>query len=200
MKNGYPPSFIDKCFKTFLDQLFVKRPQITTVEKKTVTIVLPFLGELSLLTRTRLKKALKGVLGCCKIQFVFKSQRNLSNIFRFKDHLPYELVSHVVYKFKCGRCNSTYYGETDRHLKVRAGEHIGTSPLTSKKVKPSSESSIRDHLLFCNHTPSFEDFTILTHGANKFLLVIRESLLIKRDKPDLNKSVSSAPLYLFDMV
>ena len=85
-------------------------------------------------------------------------------------------------------------------LKSKGREHIGTSPLTSKKVKPSSESSIRDHLLFCNHAPSFEDFTILTHGANKFLLVIRESLLIKRDKPDLNKSVSSAPLYLFDMV
>ena len=99
--------------------------------------------------------------------------------FRFKDRLPYELISRVVYKFQCGRCNSSYIGETDRHLKVRSGEHIGISPLTFNKVKPSAESSVRDHLLLCGHSPSFDDFTILTHGNNKFLIEIKESLLIK---------------------
>ena len=195
MKNGYPTSFIDKCFKTFLDQLFIKKPQVLTVEKKTLTLVLPFLGNLSLQTKTKLQNVLKRVLGCCKIQIVFKSQRDLSNVFRFKDRLPYELISRVIYKFQCGRCNSSYIGETDRHLKVRSGEHIGISPLTFNKVKPS----VRDHL-FCDHSPSFDDFTILTHGNNKFLLEIKESLLIKLIKPELNKNISSAPLYLFDTV
>ena len=193
MKNGYPTSFIDKCFKTLLDQLFIKKPQVLTVEKKTLTLVLPFLGNLSLQTKTKLQNLLKRVLGCCKIQIVFKSQRNLSNVFRFKDRLPYELISRVVYKFQCGRCNSSYIGETDRHLKVR-------SPLTFNKVKPSAESSVCDHLLLCNHSPSFDDFNILTHGNNKFLLEIKESLLIKLIKPELNKNISSAPLYLFDTV
>ena len=180
LKNGYPTSFIDKCFKTLLDQLFIKKPQV--------------------LNLTKLQNVLKRVLGCCKIQIVFKSQRNLSNVFRFKDRLPYELISRVVYKFQCGRCNSSYIGETDRHLKVRSGEHIGISPLTFNKVKPSAESSVRDHLLLCDHSPSFDDFTILTHGNNKFLLEIKESLLIKLIKPELNKNISSAPLYLFDTV
>ena len=79
-------------------------------------------------------------------------------------------------------------------------EHIGISPLTFKKVKPSVESSIRDHLLFCSHDPSFDDFTILAQGTNKFLLEIKGSLLIKRDKPIWNKNISSAPLFLFDKV
>ena len=200
MKNGYPTSFIDKCFKTLLDQLFIKKPQVLTVEKKTLTLVLPFLGNLSLQTKTKLQNVLKRVLGCCKIQIVFKNQRNLSNVFRFKDRLPYELISHVVYKFQCGRCNSSYIGETDRHLKVRSGEHIGISPLTFNKVKPSAESSVRDHLLLCDLSPSFDEITILTHGNNKFLLEIKESLLIKLIKPELNKNISSAPLYLFDTV
>ena len=39
-----------------------------------------------------------------------------------------------------------------------------------------------------------------THGNNKFLLEIKESLLIKLIKPELNKNISSAPLYLFDTV
>ena len=133
-----------------------------------------------------------------KLQIVFKSQRKLSNVFCFKDRLPSDLVSGVVYKYTCGRCNSTYYGETDRLLKVRSAEHIGISPLTFKKTKPSKESAIRDHLLNCNNIPSFEEFTILTNGNNKFVLEIKESLLIKRDRPILNKNISSAKLFLFD--
>ena len=35
LKNGYPLSFIGNCFKTFVDKLFVKRPQLIAVEKKT---------------------------------------------------------------------------------------------------------------------------------------------------------------------
>ena len=117
------------------------------------------------------------------------------NVFHFKDRLPYDLVSCVVYKFQCGRCNASYYGETDRRLKVGSGEHIDISPLTFEKVKPSAKSSIRDHLLFCNHDPLFDDFTILAQGTNNVLLKIKESLLIKRDKPKLSKNISSAPLF-----
>lgn len=85
-----------------------------------------------------------------------------------------------------------------RHLKVRSEEHIGISLLTFKKVKPSTESSVRDHLLFCFHDPSFDDFTILAY--KQAFLAIKESLLIKRDESELNKSISSAPLFLFALV
>ena len=96
LKNGYPLSFIDNCFKTFVDKLFIKRPQLITVEKKTLFLSLPYLGEISLQTRTKLRKSLKGLLNCCKLQIVFKSQRKLSNVFRFKDRLPSDLVSGVA--------------------------------------------------------------------------------------------------------
>ena len=140
---------------------------------------LSYLGEISLQNRTKLRKSLKGLLNSCKLQFFLKSQKKLSNVFRFKDRLPSDLVSRVVYKYICGRCNSTYYGEMDRHLKVRSGEHIGISPLIFKKTKPSKESAISDHLLNCKNIPSLEEFTILTNGNNKFGLEIKESLLIK---------------------
>ena len=101
----------------------------------------------------------------------------------------------------CGRCNASYYGETDRHLKVRSGEHIDISPLTFKKVRLSAKSSIRDYLLFCNHGSWFDDFTILGQGTNKFLLEIKEKcLLIKFDQSILSKNISSVPLFLFDKV
>ena len=62
-------------------------------------------------------------------------------------------MSGVVYKYTCESCKSSYYGETDRYLKVRCGEHIGISHLTWKKIKPSKESAIRDHLLIWINVP-----------------------------------------------
>ena len=135
--------FIDNCFRTFVDKLFIKHPQLITVEKKTLFLSLPYHGEISLQTRTKSRKYLKGLLNSCKLQIVFKSQRKFSNVFHLKDHLPPDLV----YKYTCGRCSSTHYGETDRHLKIRSVKHIGISPLTFKKTKPSKESVIRNHLL-----------------------------------------------------
>ena len=107
-------------------------------------------------------------------------------------------MSSVASKFKCGGCIASYYGETDRHLKVRSGEHIGISPIIFKKAKLSAESSMHDHLLFCNRDSSFDDLTILAQGTDKF--VLRIVLLIKCDKPRLNKNISSVPLFLFDKV
>ena len=48
-------------------------------------------------------------------------------MFRFKDYVPYDLVSSEVYEYMCGRCNSSSIGEIERHLKVRCCEHIGIS-------------------------------------------------------------------------
>ena len=115
LRNRYPASSVDKCVKIFLNKIYLKRHQILTVEKKFLTLVLPHLGELSLHTRAKLHKALKRTLCCCIISIFFKSQRNLSNVFRFKDRLPYDLVSRVVYKFECERWDSFYYSETARH-------------------------------------------------------------------------------------
>ena len=84
-----------------------------------------------------------------------------------------------------------------RHLNVRIGENIGILPLTRKQVKPKN-SSMADHLLLCNHSAPCDDFNILTRDNKKFLLELTESLLILRDKPSLNRNITSAPLYLFD--
>ena len=67
-------------------------------------------------------------------------------MFIFKDRIPCDLVSRVVYEYTCGRCISSYYDETERQLNVRSGEHIGISPLTFKKTLKYKESSMCDHL------------------------------------------------------
>ena len=68
--------------------------------------------------------------------------------------------------------------------------------LTGKRVKNPKKSAIFDHILLKGHDASFEDFTILLKENNKFKLHLKESLLIKRDKPELNINIYSYPLDL----
>ena len=168
-KNDYPENFIDRCFKLFLDRIHIFKEKVPTVEKKPLRLVLPHLGNISLQTRTKLQKSTKGVLNCCRLQVIFKSQNKLCNNFYLNDPVPQILTSVVVYKFQCGLCNEFYYGECVRHLAVRSGEHIDISPLPSKRVQPRKDSAVCDHLLNCNYSPTFEDLSVLCHDNKKYL-------------------------------
>ena len=131
---------------------------------------------------------------------MLKYQTRLFNSFRYKDPIPRDLISGVAYKFQCGLCNESNYGDSIRQSDMRSGEHIGVSPLTRKKVKPSNNSAVCDHLLHCNFLPSFDNFSVLAHENKKYLLETKESLVIMRDKSSLNRNINSASSYLFDKV
>ena len=178
-KNSYPRDLIDKCIKEFLDKILTPKPVVSTVPKKQLIITLSYLGKLSLQIRTRINRIMKNKLPYCNIQFVFQTKCKISNFFTFKHKIPLVLRSGIAYKFQCVSCNPTYYGKTKRHFKVRMCEHLGISALTGKRVKGDDDSAIKEHLLFCNHKPDFED-------------------LINRDHPPLNKNKQSLPLELFD--
>ena len=70
-------------------------------------------------------------------------------------------------------------------------EHLGISALTGKRVKGDDDSAIKEHLLFCNHTPDFEDFSILAINNNDFKAMLMKSPLINKDHPPLNKRKQS---------
>ena len=120
-------------------------------EKKLFVLVLLYQ------TRTELKKFLKIILSCCKLQIIFKNKTRLGNNFHFENRISKDLTSGVVY----GLFNESYYGECVRHINVIIGKHIGISPLAKKQVKPKN-SSVAERLLFCNHSASYDDFSILT--------------------------------------
>ena len=67
----------------------------------------------------------------------------------------------MVYKLECGHCNQSYHGKWVRQPNVRIEEHIGISTLTEKKVTPK-HSAVSNHLLLCNHSSSFQNFSVLT--------------------------------------
>ena len=127
----------------------------------------------------------------------FKSTNRLKSYFNFKDVLPEPLRSCQIYKFTCRGCSASYTGKTFQHLKVRVSEHQGVSPWTGKIVKGTLSISVCDHMLECDHIVAWDDFKVLGRKSKHWLLEIKESLFIKRDKLSLNKNIYSQELLLF---
>ena len=63
---------------------------------------------------------------------------------------------------------------------------MGISNLTGKRVKNVKESAVCDHLLQCDCTIDFNHFDILASDTSSFGLLVKKSLLIKRNEPVLN--------------
>ena len=119
-------------------------------------------------------------------------------VLKGKKSLEKKIRSEIIYRYRCSNCNVIYYGKTFRHFNTRADEHMGISNLTGKRLKNVKQPAMSDHLLQCNCTINFDNFDILAAESNKFKLLLRESLLIKRDKPILNRTIKSFPLELVD--
>ena len=85
-----------------------------------------------------------------------------------------------------------------RHLKARTSEYMGVSVFTGKLTNSQQSPVVHDHQLVCLHRSILDDFSsILATARSNFELELKESLLIHRGKPSLNKNVTSAPLYVF---
>ena len=82
-------------------------------------------------------------------------------------------------------------------MKVRVSEHQVVSIRTGKIVKGTLSTSVRDHMLECDHILIWDDFKVLGRESNHWLLEIKESLFIKRGKPLINNNIYSQELFLF---
>ena len=72
-KNFYPENFIGRCFKLFVNRIHILKERVSIVEKMSLRLFLPYLETVPLQTRTKLKKFIKMVLNCCKLQIILKS-------------------------------------------------------------------------------------------------------------------------------
>ena len=185
---------LNKWIKEFLDKILAPKAVVSTVPKTNLVIALPYLGKLSLQIPQEL-------IAYWKIN----SRTVISDLFsrltarlitflhlKVKFHLSHDLALFTNFSVVAAIC------KTKRHFKVRMCEQLGISALTGKRVKGDDDSAIKEHLLFCNPTPDFEDFSILATNSSDFKATLMESLLISRGHPPLNKSKQSLPLELFD--
>ena len=83
-----------------------------------------------------------------------------------------------------------------RHSYVRLCDHMGISWRTNKKIV-GVPTEIKNHLTWCDARIARDNFKFSASDQNVMRLKIKESILIKRDRPNLNINVFSTPLYLF---
>ena len=202
IKNSYPGFFIDKCIKLFLDKIFIAKQAVLTVPQKELSICLPFLGKQSLEPKSKLQKFVYKYYPQCKIKVIFKCNDRLRCFLRFKDKIPLNVRSHLLYKYSCNSCNAIYIGKTRRHYLVRVFEHLGISLRTHQKFSfnPANKnnSAILNHINCQKCVGSVDNFKIIGCATNDFHLKLKESLLIHKNKPKINGAEKSIPLELFE--
>ena len=204
LNNHYPQNFIDSSICKILEKLILRSKSKNDKKdsdnnKKEYVICLPFLGQKTIILKKRLKSLFSSLYPNVKLKTIFKSGAKLSNIFSYKDKTPYMILSLVLYKFMCSSCNATYIGKTKRHMMTRTCEHLGISKRTGKGLKynASNATVVQQHLVNLNHQGSIDNFKVLGYAKNDFELLIKESLLITKLNPTLNKQVDCFKLQLF---
>ena len=135
---------------------------------------LPYIGYLSHHIKNKLLKLCKEF---CKENFNIKlvfSSFKIKNYFSYKDLIPNDLKSFLVYKLVCASCSSSNIGETCRHFKTRIEDHI----------RKDNKSHIFKHL---NSTATCFDsynslcFAIIDKGNSKFDIKIKKLYILTEE-------------------
>ena len=92
-----------------------------------------------------------------------------------KPAVPKMLKSKIVYKIDCPGCDSSYVGQTVRHLQRRFREHIG------------NKGPMKTHFQTCGIScPSNDIIKILDRNSSPPRLLTLEALYINEYKPEIN--------------
>ena len=151
-------------------------------ERITHTLCLPYFANVSDVFRIRFRRfCVKYGLNCRIAYQPFK----VVNYFCLKSSSPDVLKSCIVYKFSCSRdSEQTYIGRTKRHFILRIKEHQKTA------------SAIRSH---CEHCPCFsiDSFSILRKCRTEYEASVVEAILISKNRPVLNNTLTNSGQSVF---
>ena len=195
-ENAYPAFLFYNILRTFLNEIFEPKPIITTVKKDIKYVKLPFLGHISYDVRKKLQHVLRDVYPQIKFRFIFTNTFTIGSLLRDRSPLPKDLSANITYLFTCAHCGMRYLGSTSRWFKHRYLEHRGLSLRTGLPLSKPSFSAVRQHSHTHDHPFTDQDFEILTFASTRLDLIISESILIRKMKPELNNNLSSFQLSL----
>ena len=121
----------------------------------------------------QLAKSFRKLNAPCRVIMTTKKTKTV--LPSLKPNVPKMLQNAVVYKIDCPGCESSYVGQTVRHLQRRFREHLGCNGL------------MRKHFEMCEvQTPSSDLVTILDKSRSYVRLLTLEALWINKLKPKLN--------------
>ena len=193
--NGYPAKLFFRQVRHFIARCKQTPTVVHTCEKKSIFCSLNYNGYQSEKMKAEIDILVKKYFPQFDMHIILVNKFNIASLFKFKERLPTQLLSSVVYKFSCAHCASgTYVGSTIRATHMRVAEHRGRSYRTGEQLENPPKSAIRDHALKCGKTVSIGEFSILAQEKNELHLRILESLYIRHQKANLNEVKSAFPL------
>jgi len=152
---------------------------------------MPYLGETSIQLEKELQNFFRKYLKELAQLTLIHRTHTIGDHFKYKDKQAHLERCNVVYKRKCCCCNS-YIGQTQRNLKFRLEE---PNPLKSNHQTTDVVKHLYSHP---DHFVDFKNPEILPSAFNHRELLIKETLLIHEQKPEINVDNFSTPLYLFN--
>ena len=193
-ENGYPEHLFFRQVRNFIAKCN-SPPTLTSTCEKKIYCSLPFNGQQSEKMKEEIEKLINVCFPQIDLHIVLTNSFTLGSLFKFKERLPTNLLSSVVYKYSCAQCAfGTYVGSTTRATHMRIAEHRGRSYRTGEPLKHPPKSAIREHARKCCKTVAASDFSILAQEKNEMHLRILESLIIRNEKASLNEMNSAFPL------
>ena len=164
---------------------------MSTVPKKAIIILLPYLGLQSNQVAKRLKSCVYKFYSCVNLKIVFQCTRCRKSFFPYKDRINRSQQSRVLYRANGWDCNGFYIGKTKRRLHDRKTEHF------KALATNHNTSAIADHVKATVHNIKWDHFDILAKGKTDYHRKIKETLYIQELEPALNVNVGSEKLMLY---
>ena len=130
---------------------------ITTVPKKEVLLILPYLGLQSRILTKQVKACINKFYGCFDLRVVFQSTHRIKSLFPCKDKLTRAQMSRVVYK-------ASYCMGLPIPLRVAI--------MITQLLLPTMSRQL-------SHNMKWDHFEILARGRSDTHCKIKETLLIR---------------------
>ena len=184
-KNQYPPALVEDIIKNTLNNLLCvpnddDAPDISEISfdsnaylvqvanKDKFKFFVNYRGK----PTEQLAKSLRKLNAPCSV--IMTTKKIKCSLPSLKPQVPRMLQSNVVYKISCPGCNSSYVGQTTRHLQRRFKEHTG------------NKGPVKTHFENCGITPDCTVVKIIGRANSLPRLLTLEALFIKEITPVLN--------------
>ena len=185
--NGYPLEFIRSCENKRRRQ----NKKLSSQNNENVTqniagpsnhIVIPYIKGVS--------EKISRILQRENIRVSFQPVRTLQQEFpKPKDKLDSNNTRNIVYRINCSACDFSYYGQTNRALKIRIKEHERAVQHRDKNSK------IAQHVEKCDHRMDFENVRIVSRVKNYRERLFLEAWYFQVDTNSGNDHVDIPNIY-----
>ena len=119
LQNGYPQGIITYNVNDVLNRHRNKPDTpVSTVPKKDVIILLPYLGFSNVQITKRLKSCVSNFYSFVNLKIIFQNTRRIKSLFPFKDCFKRSPLSKVIYKASCWNCGVFCIGKSNEDYMI----------------------------------------------------------------------------------